>query len=134
MAYQFLYRTNKMNTDGVIDYLFDLLNKDKEDNQKISKYNVVDLVENYLPSTSELNGSGFLDELQEQVGVADSEEYISQKETLDDAVKDFFNGSEHDFANDLWDVDPEVEIVNSDGSKTEERETLDIENYKEWDF
>lgn len=36
MAYQFLYTTNKMNTDGVINYLFDLFNRDKEDNQKIS--------------------------------------------------------------------------------------------------
>jgi len=127
MAYQFLYRTNKMNTDGVINYLFDLFNEGKEDNQKISKCNVVDLVENYLPATTEMNGFGFLDELQEQVGVADSEEYISQESNLDNAVKDFFDTSKHDFALDLWDVDESV-IDEKTG------EEINITHYEQWDF
>lgn len=127
MAYQFLYRTNKMNTDSVIDYLFELFNKDKQDNQKISKCNIVDLVENILPATKEINGSGFLDELQEQVDIMESEEYISQEKTLDAAVKDFFNTSRHDFSNDLWDVD-------GCAKNTETGEEINITHYEEWDF
>lgn len=127
MAYQFLYTTNKMNTDGVINYLFDLFNRDKEDNQKISKCNVVDLIENYLPSMTEINGSGFLDELQEQVGIADSEEYISQENNLDSAIKDFFDTSKHDFALDLWDVDESAR-----DEKTGEE--ISITHYEQWDF
>lgn len=131
MAFQFLYRTNKMNTDILVDYLFNLFNKGKNENQKISKCNIVDLVDYQLPNTSDNNGSGFIDELWAQIEPADSVEYISQEKTLELAVKDFFS---QDFASDLWGVDEEVEIVNDDGSETEKREQINITHFDEWDF
>jgi hypothetical protein len=127
MAYQFLYRTNKMNTNGVIDYLFDLFNEGKKENYKISKCNIVDLVENILPETIAMNGTGFLDELREQVGVADHEEYLSPENNLDDAIKDFFDISKHDFALDIWDVDESV-IDKKTGKE------INITHYEQWDF
>jgi len=131
MAYQFLYRTNKMNTDNLVEYLFQLFNKGKNENQKISKCNIVDLVAYQLPNTTEVNGSGFIDELWQQIEPADSVEYISQEKTIELAVKDFFS---QDFFFDLWDVDEEVEIVNSDGSKTEKREMINITHFEKWAF
>lgn len=127
MAYQFLYRTNQMYTNAMIDYLLDLFNKDVDENQKISKCNIVDLVENYLPSTAEPNYSGLFDELQERIEIEYSEEYISQEKNIDDAVDDFFDTSRHNFALDLWDVDPEVR-------NEETGEMIDISHYKQWNF
>jgi len=131
MAYQFLYRTNKMNTENLVEYLFELFNKGKNENQRISKCNIVDLVEYQLPNTSANNGTGFVDELWGQIETCDSVEYISQEKTLELAVKDFFS---QDFASDLWDVDEEVEIVNPDGSDTEKREQINITHFEEWVF
>lgn len=131
MAYQFLYRTNKMNTYNLVEYLFELFNKGKNENQKISKCNIVDLVEYHLPNTSKTNLYGFIDELWQQIEPADSVEYVSQKQTIEEAVDDFFS---QDFASDLWDVDAEVEIVNADGSETENREMINISHFDEWNF
>ena len=80
-----------------------------------------------LPSKSEHNLTGFIDELWQQIEPADSEEYISKEKNIDDAVVDFFNISKHDFAIDLWDVDEEIK-------NTETGEDINITHYKEWDF
>ncbi len=132
MAYTFLYRTNVMNTEKLTDYFIDLFNKGfkigKNKRFAISRCNIVDFVENMLPSTNEMNGSGLINEFHDRVGIEEiSESYTSKEKTIELAVADFFNTSKHDFTLDLWDVDSEVE-------DTETGEMINIQHFDEWDF
>jgi len=55
----------------------------------------------------------------------DWDEYIAEADNIDEAIQDFVNYG----SSDLVDVDHEVEIVaDKDGTKTKEREMIDVRN------
>lgn len=101
--YQFLYRTNEMCEEQLVEYMTKLLNADpklSEDDKKKTKTSVIAMTK-YLYNE---DGKG---EMWNRINPPDYDEFYSEKKNIHEAIDDFF---EQDFVHDLWDLDPEVKI------------------------
>ena len=122
-----------MNNNKLANYIADLLNSDtnlSESQKELS----LSIARKIVEKLSFFN-YGEDDEWREMQHRCqpdmEGETCIVEATSLDEAVKKFFT---EDFVHDLWNVHPEVEIVNQDGSRTKERETFNIEHYEDWDY